>query len=230
MLSLWSLQIPLNTRGQEDRSNRARSTSHWSRSRSAPRSSDTWRNWCSNGLSCDPRGQERTWKYQSWVWWHWCASHPFSSPSLRNNWPVTNSKLADGVILLTKSGHQYQWRHREALQNHAKPPCCACLDWCGKDYCTRLTWWYAQEHLHENTGGRRHLPPKLWSAPPTMAAFRPHCRRASYLTALWMGAGSPNPPNFGRTRKSSSLQPIYLHNDHPVTPLERSSEHHQEWL
>ena len=27
---------------------------------------------------------------------------------------------------------------------------------------------YAQEHLYENTGGKRHMPPKLWSAPPTI--------------------------------------------------------------
>jgi hypothetical protein len=33
-------------------------------------------------------------------------------------------------------------------------------------------------------GGKRHVPPKLSSLPPTMAAFRPHCERAHYQTTL----------------------------------------------
>ena len=47
-------------------------------------------------------------------------------------------------------------------------------------------------------GGKRHVPPKLSSLPPTMAAFRPHCQRAHYQTALWKAADKPSPPNKNR--------------------------------
>ena len=43
-------------------------------------------------------------------------------------------------------------------------------------------------------GGKCHLPPKLSSLPPTMAAFRPHCECAHYQTTLWMAASMPAPP------------------------------------
>lgn len=44
--------------------------------------------------------------------------------------------------------------------------------------------------------GKRHVPPKLSSQPPTnMAAFRLHCQRAHFQTALWKAAGIPSPPD-----------------------------------
>ena len=60
--------------------------------------------------------------------------------------------------------------------------------------------------------GKRHLPPKLSSLPPTMAPF--HCQRASYQVALWDAAGGPTPPhldplNYGYEVKQSTLCPIF---------------------
>ena len=63
--------------------------------------------------------------------------------------------------------------------------------------------------------GKRHVAPKLKSLPPTMAAFRPHCARANYQTALWKAAGMASPPDKdpsqnGWEKKGSLLQPAYL--------------------
>ena len=43
--------------------------------------------------------------------------------------------------------------------------------------------------------GKRHVPPKLSSLPPTMAAFRLHCQRAHFQIALWKAAGMSSPPD-----------------------------------
>ena len=74
-------------------------------------------------------------------------------------------------------------------------------------------------------GGKRHLPPKLSSLPPTMAAFRPHCELAHYQTTLRMAAGMPAPPTLdplknGWMKKYSTLQPVYLIDEQSVAPDE----------
>ena len=62
--------------------------------------------------------------------------------------------------------------------------------------------------------GKRHLPPKLSSLPPTMAPFRVHCQRANYQVALWEAADDPTPPcldplDYGFQLKQSTLCPTF---------------------
>jgi len=73
--------------------------------------------------------------------------------------------------------------------------------------------------------GKRHVPPKLSSLPPTMGAFRLHCARAHYQTVLWKSAGKPSPPtlapeHFGWEKRANMLQPVYLSDDKAVVPDE----------
>ena len=61
---------------------------------------------------------------------------------------------------------------------------------------------------------KRHVPPKLSSLPPTMAAFRLHCQRAHFQTALWKAAGMPSLPDLdplqcGWEMNGSKLQPVF---------------------
>ena len=53
------------------------------------------------------------------------------------------------------------------------------------------------EIFKRTIAGKRHVPPKLSSLPPTMAAFRLHCQHAHFQTALWKAAGMPSPPDLG---------------------------------
>ena len=43
--------------------------------------------------------------------------------------------------------------------------------------------------------GKRMIPPKLCHLPPTSPAFKLHCQRAHFQTALWKGAGNAEPPD-----------------------------------
>jgi hypothetical protein len=58
--------------------------------------------------------------------------------------------------------------------------------------------------------GKCHAPPKQKSLPPTMAAFKLHCQRAYFQTALWKAASMSTPPitvwlGDKRTRTSTTL-------------------------
>jgi len=62
--------------------------------------------------------------------------------------------------------------------------------------------------------GQRHIPPKLSSLPPTIAAFKLHCQRAHFQTALWKAAGMSSPPNLdplqhGWEMNGSELRPVF---------------------
>jgi hypothetical protein len=62
--------------------------------------------------------------------------------------------------------------------------------------------------------GKRHLPPKLSSLPPTMASFHVHCQRAHYQVVLWQAAGEPTPTpldplQYGYEVKQSTLCPAF---------------------
>ena len=68
-----------------------------------------------------------------------------------------------------------------------------------------------------------HVPPKLRSLPPTMAAFIPHCQRAHYQTTLWKATGMSSPPGLnplqnGWEKTTSVLQPVYLIEGQSVVP------------
>ena len=49
--------------------------------------------------------------------------------------------------------------------------------------------------FNKKIASHHHVPPKPSSLPPTMAAFKLHCQRAHFQTALWKAAGMPSPPN-----------------------------------
>ena len=62
--------------------------------------------------------------------------------------------------------------------------------------------------------GQHLIPPKLSSLPPTMAAFKLHCQRAHFQTALWKAAGMPSPPDlspsqYGWEVSGLELRPVF---------------------
>ena len=63
--------------------------------------------------------------------------------------------------------------------------------------------------------GKRHIPPKMFSLPPTRAGFLPHCQRAHYQAAIWKAAGMPSPPpglnplDCGWYEQGTILQPVH---------------------
>ena len=62
--------------------------------------------------------------------------------------------------------------------------------------------------------GKRHIPPKLNSLPPTMTAFKLHCQRAHFQTALWKATGMSSPPDldplhYGWEMNGPELRPVY---------------------
>ncbi len=62
--------------------------------------------------------------------------------------------------------------------------------------------------------GKCHTPPKLSSLSPTMAAFKLHCQRAHFQTALWKAADMSSPPDldplqYGWEMNGPELQPVY---------------------
>lgn len=64
----------------------------------------------------------------------------------------------------------------------------------------------------ERIAGKRHIPPKLSSLPPTMASFQAHIKRAHFQAVLWQSAGEPSPPelnpvDFGWQLYQSTLCP-----------------------
>jgi len=63
----------------------------------------------------------------------------------------------------------------------------------GKDQETSLNIMRANI-VKKKIASQHHIPPKLSSLPPTMAAFKLHCQRAHFQTALWKAADmSPSP-------------------------------------
>ncbi|KAG7162580.1 Zinc finger protein 782-like 2 [Homarus americanus] len=67
--------------------------------------------------------------------------------------------------------------------------------------------------------------PRLSRLPPTMAAFRPHCGRAHYQTALWKSAGMPSQPpldplQYGWEMNGSTLTPVYSLPGQSIVPDE----------
>jgi len=62
----------------------------------------------------------------------------------------------------------------------------------GKDQETSLNKMRASI-FKKKIAGQRHIPPKLSSLPPTMAAFKLHCQRGHFQTALWKAADMPSP-------------------------------------
>jgi len=65
----------------------------------------------------------------------------------------------------------------------------------GKDQETSLNKMRANI-FKKKIAGQRHIPPKLSSLPPTTAAFKLHCQRAYFQTALWKAADMSSPPDF----------------------------------
>ena len=73
--------------------------------------------------------------------------------------------------------------------------------------------------------GKRHIPPKLSSLPPTMASFQAHVKRAHLQAALWQAAGEPSPPeldpvDYGWELHQSTLRPALGLDDQLPAPNE----------
>ena len=77
----------------------------------------------------------------------------------------------------------------------------------------------------QKIAGKRNVSPILSSLPPTMAAFRPHCIRAYFQTAIWKAAGEPAPPNlnplhYGWQKCGQYLRPTHTEPEQPAGPEE----------
>ena len=73
--------------------------------------------------------------------------------------------------------------------------------------------------------GKHHIPPKLSSLPPTMAAFKLNCQCAPFQTALWKAAGMSSPPHldplqYGWEMNGSELRPVYTPSGQLAAPDE----------
>jgi hypothetical protein len=69
--------------------------------------------------------------------------------------------------------------------------------------------------------GKRHIPPKLKSLPPTMAAFQLHCQRTHFQTALWKAASMSTPPD---------LDPLQYGWEIKDKNFDQSLPHPDSWL
>jgi hypothetical protein len=64
--------------------------------------------------------------------------------------------------------------------------------------------------------GKQHVVPKLCSLPPTLSAFKLHCQRAHFETAIWKSAGMPDPPSmdpleYGSDVDGNILRPTMIY-------------------
>ena len=58
-----------------------------------------------------------------------------------------------------------------------------------------------------------------------MAAFKPHCIRAPFQTAVWKAVGKPAPPDsnplhYGWQKSGQYLRPVYTEPEQPAAPDE----------
>lgn len=64
--------------------------------------------------------------------------------------------------------------------------------------------------FRKRIAGKRHIPPKLSSLPPTMASFQAHIKRAHFQAVLWQAAGEPSPPDLDPVEYGWQLHQLTL--------------------